>query len=275
MVSKTSHRNDLTLFFLITFAWSWLINAPRLMATAGWFSLPDWLSPILGYAAVFGPMVAAFLMTGLRSGKEGKRELWQRGWKVNFPKIWFLPALFLVPVCGFITVGLLTLLGKPIAWEMGQPLAMLVPVALLIWLLGALPEEYGWRGYALGRLQSSFSPLVASLILGIIWSLWHLPLHFIPGTTQYVIPVWEYAAQTIVLTILYTWLFNHTGGSVMIAALFHTTGNLTGAYLPTWTTTLGRWLGLLPLLLIAIFIVTTGRLKKKTTTEVEIQGDFL
>lgn len=260
MISKNGKFRNLYKFFLITFAWTWLLQVPRLLASAGWIDLPGWLSSTLGYLAVFGPSITGFTLTGLQSGKIGMRTLWRRGWKMEGRKIWLLPAVLLMPLCGLVTLGLMLVLQKPILWEHALPPFMIVPFGLLIWLLQALPEEYGWRGYALGRLQNHFGALTASLILGVIWSLWHLPLHFIPGTTQAAIPFGEYAIQTIVLSIVYTWLFNHTNGSVLITVLFHVSGNLTAALIPTWTTQFGRWLGLLPLIVIAVVIGLTRNL---------------
>jgi len=251
---KKSTRQELINFFLIAFGWMWLINLPRVLNSFNIITLPPLLSTILGNIAVFGPMVAAFLLTGIKSKKEGLRSLWKSGWNTNFRKIWLLPTLLLVPIMGLITLFILQLLKQPIQWEYGLSLAMIVPVGLLIWLLGALPEEFGWRGYALGRLQTKCSPLVASLILGIIWGIWHLPLHFIQGTTQSVIPIWEFLAQTIVLSIIYTWLFNGTG-SVFVVILFHAIGNITGAVLPYWTTSLGRWISFLLSLIPALLII--------------------
>ena len=109
-------------------------------------------------------------------------------------------------------------LGIPIEWEYGQPWQAWVPLFFYVLLLNALPEEYGWRGFALDRLQKKSSALSASLILGLIWALWHLPLFFIEGTTQAAIPMVQYMLQTVVLSIFYTWLYNNTGGSVLIAA---------------------------------------------------------
>jgi membrane protease YdiL (CAAX protease family) len=146
----------------------------------------------------------------------------------------------------------------PISWEYGLPPALIVPIGLLLWLLGALPEEYGWRGYAMERLLKGNSPLIASLILGLVWGLWHLPLHFISTTTQYVIPIWEYVLQTVVLTIIYTWLYLGTGGSVLVAGIFHAMGNLTGAVIPYWVTGSGRWVSFLLLLIPAALIVFLG-----------------
>lgn len=260
-----SRRKDLVAFFLIAFAWMWLLNAPRVLAAAGLFDLSPAVSTGLGYLAVFGPGVAAFVLTGLASGSEGVRSLWKRGWSVAFDKKWFLPAVLFMPAAGLVTLLLLTVFGQPIAWENALPLALLVPIGLLIWLVGAVPEEYGWRGYALPRLLEGMTPLSGSLLLGVIWGIWHLPLHFIPTTTQYVIPVWEYVLQTILLTVIYTWLFLRTGGSILIAGIFHAMGNLTGALIPYWTTQAGRWISFGVLLVPTILLAT--RLERSPARE--------
>ena len=261
-----SARNELLTFFAFAFGWMWLINLPRLLAAAGRMEVPAPVSALLGYLALVGPAVAAFVLVGTRSGKAGMKSLWREGWRTDFEKKWLLPAILLVPAAGLITWLILHLLDIPIEWQYGAPPAMLVPIGLLIWLLNAYPEEYGWRGYALPRLLERFSPAAASLILGVIWGLWHLPLHFIPTTTQYHIPFWEYLVQTIVLSFLYTWLHRGTGGSVFIAVIFHTFGNLAGAAIPYWTTTEGRWVSfgllLIPALLVALFSPQFSRAKR-------------
>jgi membrane protease YdiL (CAAX protease family) len=251
-------KNDLVLFFLIAFGWMWGINLPRVLADFGWFEIPAMLSTLMGYIALFGPGIAAFVLTGQQSGKPGMKSLWRSGWQINFEKKWLLPAILLVPATALLTWAILTILDVPIEWQYGAPPAILVPIGLLIWLLNAYPEEYGWRGYALPRMLDRYSPEAASLILGLIWGLWHLPLHFIPTTTQYVIPIWQFVLQTIVLTFLYTWLHKATGGSVFIASLFHTFSNLAGAAIPYWTSDAGRWVSFGFLLIAAVVIVATS-----------------
>jgi membrane protease YdiL (CAAX protease family) len=260
-----TEKNDLTFFFLIAFGWMWLINLPRVLAAFGLIEIPGFLSGLMGYLALFGPGVAAFFLTGIRSGKTGMAELWRSGWRINFEKKWLLPAILLMPLSALLTWGILALLNVPIEWQYGAPLAMIVPIGLLIWLLNAYPEEYGWRGFALPRLLERFSPMSASLILGLIWGLWHLPLHFIPGTTQYVIPIWQYLLQTILLSVLYTWLHKGTGGGVFIASLFHAFGNIAGAAVPFWTTNAGRWVSFGLLLVVVVVIVLTSPVLRKQT----------
>jgi membrane protease YdiL (CAAX protease family) len=250
-----NNQKQLWYFFLIAFGWMWGMNIPRALVSMEIITLPPIIDTVLGYLAVFGPGVAAFILTRINSGKQGVKALWQKGWSGLFDKKWLIPAFLLMPLLGLITLLILRLLNLPVLWEYGLPAAMIVPIGLLIWLLGALPEEYGWRGYALPRLMESNNSLVASLILGLVWGLWHLPLHFISTTTQYVIPVWEYVLQTIVLTIIYTWLYLGTGGSVLVAGIFHAMGNLTGAVIPYWVTEPGRWVSFVLLLIPALLIV--------------------
>jgi hypothetical protein len=98
---KTS-KKELWIFLIIAFLWMWLLNAPRVMAAYGLLSLPPILSTILGYTGVFGPGVAAFFLTHKKSGGQGVKILWKRGWITNFPKKWWLPALFLMPAMGLL-----------------------------------------------------------------------------------------------------------------------------------------------------------------------------
>jgi membrane protease YdiL (CAAX protease family) len=158
-------------------------------------------------------------------------------------------------VAGLITVAVMLLLHQPVQWEFGVPLGALLPTAIYIFLLNALPEEYGWRGYALPRLLDRSGALTASLVLGFMWGLWHLPLHFIDGTVQSGIPIYQFALQQVVLAVFYTWPNNNTRGTVIVAILFHTVGNIVGAAVPYWTTDLGRWINFAVLLVFAVAVV--------------------
>jgi membrane protease YdiL (CAAX protease family) len=95
---------------------------------------------------------------------------------------------------------------------------------LLIPGTGGAWEEPGWRGYALPSLQAGRSALSASLILGVVWAFWHLPL-MVYGT----IP-WSDIAYVTVVSVVYAWLFNNTNGSVLLAMLFHTMNNVIWGY---------------------------------------------
>jgi uncharacterized protein len=210
-------------------------------------------------------MVAAFYLIWLKSGSHGMKDLWKRGAARDFEKKWLVPTFFLLPAIGIVTWLIMSLLNLPILWAAALPPVMIVPIGLVIWLL-AFPEEYGWRGFAIDGLLRSFNPLKASLILGALWGLWHFPLHFIEGTTQFIIPVWEYIAQTILLAILYSWIYLKTNRSLLIASLFHASGNIAGATIPFWTSSEGRWINFSLLLVVVIFVVVREFPKLDTTT---------
>lgn len=248
-------KKDAWFFVAITFAWSWLLWLPQVLDSAGRLDLPGALSFTLGTLAVFGPGAAAFILVGRREGRQGARELWKRGWCCRFEKRWLIPIVLLPVVTVAATILMLPVMGETIQWEHGAPLAMAGPVFIIIYLLNALPEEYGWRGYLLERLQERWHALAASLAVGVIWGLWHLPLHFIAGTVQEVIPIWQFVLQSVVLAVLYTWLYNNTRRSILAVALFHAVGNLTGALAPYWITDAGRFVHFGLLLLAAAAVV--------------------
>ena len=244
-------------FFAITFAWSWLFWMPAVLSTAGWFELPEVVAFVLGIIAVFGPSVAAFVLIYRHEGRSGVGRLWKRGWRWGGGKRWLLPVLLLLPGITVLTVLLMALLGEPLQMEHAVPPAMVVPVFILIYLFNALPEEYGWRGYALDRLQARWNALVSSIILGAVWGLWHLPLHFIQGTVQEVIPVWQFTAVHMVVAVLYTWVYNNTWGSVLAVTLLHAVGNISAVALPYWVSNVGRLVqfGLLAAVAIVIIVI--------------------
>lgn len=242
-------------FFLLTYAISWLLWLPSVLRTNGFDSLPE-IVGLPGMFAVFGPAIAAFMLTGRESGRAGMIKLLRRAIAAGFSARWWLPTLFLMPLIGLLTLGILILLGIELPeWTAPTLLTALITTIFILFLGGGL-EEFGWRGYALDRLQNGQNAVAASLVLGLIWGLWHLPLFFIEGTTQEVIPLWQFLLQIMVLSVLFTWLYNNTGGSLLVAILFHTIGNTTSALLPPYfALEIGRWISFTILLATTLVIV--------------------
>jgi membrane protease YdiL (CAAX protease family) len=164
-------------------------------------------------------------MTGVTEGTAGIRRLLRRIvlWRVGFQ--WYVFALVGVPA---ITVlGAIVLPGVLASFQ-APPLSLVLtyPISFLVALVigGPLGEEPGWRGFALPRLQRMYGPLVGSLILGIFWAFWHLPYFWMPewGTPKgSTIDIIWFVLADIALTIICTWVFNNTRGSLLIVILVH------------------------------------------------------
>jgi membrane protease YdiL (CAAX protease family) len=168
----------------------------------------------------FGPFAAAALVTWL-SGASVRD--WLRSvaaWRAS-PR-WYLAALA-VPIAIGVAVGvvLLTDTGTIGGRMLGQ-LAAFYPVMVLVALLvGGGQEEPGWRGFALPRLQERFDALTASLLIGIVWALWHLPLFAFEAGIYSDRSYLLYVPAVLAFSVLLTWLYNSSGGTVAVAALFH------------------------------------------------------
>jgi len=184
-------------------------------------------------------MLAAIGLVYLTQDREGQRDYWRR--VIDFKRIrgnWYAVILLTALALAGLS-ALIDLLsgGEGIRLEaaaqfLDQPL-MIIPSIILILFFGPVPEELGWRGYALDRLQARWSALSSSLILGIIWAVWHLPLFFIEGSYQYdlglgTIAFWIFMVAIVPQTVLITWIYNNTGRSIMSAILFHFMINLVG-----------------------------------------------
>ena len=98
---------------------------------------------------------------------------------------------------------------------------MVIPPFITAFIFNGMLEEFGWRGYVLPRFQARWNALPSSLILGVIWGAWHIGQWFVPGSNLYQRNFWLWGLGTILLSILMTWIFNNTKGSVLAASLFH------------------------------------------------------
>jgi membrane protease YdiL (CAAX protease family) len=168
-------------------------------------------------------------------GREGLKAFFGRviKWRVRW--VWYLAVLLLPLMRGVIPVavayGLINRSLPPFAGPvLGAP-----PWPDALWfffyilLIGGGQEELGWRGYALPKLQTRHSALVSSLIVGVAWSMWHLPMMFIPGSSLYGTPFISYLIILTVQSVVYTWVYNGTG-SILLCVLLHTWSNFVAAY---------------------------------------------
>jgi uncharacterized protein len=198
-------------------------------------------------------------MTGLTLGQQAVLGLLRRYliWRVSL--IWYLVALLLFPATSLAAVFLYAFFtSSPVdfstvfAYRIFGPSASLPLLVLPFLLFDAVTngEEMGWRGYVLPRLQARHSALVSSLIVGLVWGFWHLPKFLAPDSTT---PFAWYMVGTVAKAILYTWLYNSTGGSLLLVTIFHAAANTAGVFLPVANTVSGENAGVF--LLITAFEV--------------------
>jgi len=224
------------LFFILVFSWSFLFWIP-----AGRLSQEDHsvLVTSLHYIGGLGPLLAALGLVYLGQDRKRQRDYWQR--VIDFRRIrgkWYAVVFLTAPAL----MGISALIdvasgGEGIRLEaaaqlLDKPL-MIIPSVIFSLFFGPVPEELGWRGYVLDRLQARWNALSSSLILGVIWAVWHLPLFFIAGSFQYnlgfgTLSFWIFMVNIVSQALIITWIYNNTDRSTLSAILFHFTVNFTG-----------------------------------------------
>jgi uncharacterized protein len=220
---QSIRSRPLIAFFMLAFGITWAVWVPRAVGI-----------PVgaVGQLWTWVPAVAALLAAALTGGRGALRDLgarlvrWRVGWR------WYLvvvlgPAAFSVAVALlYARMGGSFAAATPPALRGETPLVILPLFLVVLFVTDGVGEELAWRGFALPRLLASYNALVASLTLGVLWALWHLPLVWTEVAPLYQQPVWLLLLDTTAKSILFTWVFLHTRGSVLVAALLHATTNL-------------------------------------------------
>lgn len=215
-------------FFALTFGWTWFWWGLAVMLGLSLESLPGTILMALGGV---GPLVGALVLLWPMRDRPLWTAYWQRVIDVRrIPGAWYAVIFLFTPLLTLVALGIDALLNGASyfnfesVWLAG-PWAV-ISSALFTLFFGPVPEELGWRGYALSPLQARHGALKASLILGAIWSVWHIPLFLLPGAYQYEIGLGtlasgRYFVSIIPEAIFITWVFNHTERSTLAAILFH------------------------------------------------------
>lgn len=234
----SSLRNrDGWLFFVLTFGWTWAFWIP-----AAALRLESDQPPVSILVALggIGPTVAALsLLYASREGRD-RRDYWRRvvGWR-RIKARWYAVTLLAVPLV-IALAALLDVLTGGTGWclepRYQTSLLSIMPLAAFTLFFGPLPEELGWRGYALDSLQERYGALVSSLILGILWTAWHTPLFFVQGSYRSglaagSVAFWCFLSDKTLQWVFMTWIYNNTERSTLSAVLFHFMVNFTGELL--------------------------------------------
>ena len=215
------------MYFVIAFAFTAFFWTQAALGARGVIpALPGLI--VIG---TLGPLVAAVVVTAQESGRAGLRSLLGRTLHWRVAPIWYgivLLGPMLLYVAG-LALEVVLLGGRTPSLEAligAMPVLVIVAVYMVVFV--ALGEEVGWRGYALPALQARYGAFVSSVILGVLWALWHLPVFFNPDTHYSNLPFLLQLAFQIPLAVLFTWVFNSTGGSVLMAILLHAVINASG-----------------------------------------------
>ena len=265
-INYANNTKNLTIFFILSF----VLIIITVVIQIGVRNLIDnyFVDMFFAILAITTPTISAVIISGFNDGWQGIKNLFAgfRIWKVNI--LWYLAGLlFIIAPLIFALIYLLFGGQAP-----GPAPTYTLPIFLLDLFIslitGPLNEEAGWRGYALPRLQSRLPALTSSLILGIIWGFWHLPLYLVYAR----MPFYIFIFLNIILSIFITWGYNNTKGSLVIAVLFHYCWNFMGTYIPG-TLYIGVSIILSTYLIIVFAYYGTKRLSRKS--EEELPFDIL
>lgn len=212
-----------TPFFLLTFAITWGLQLPGVAAQRGFLpGDPSIYLPFVGLG-IFGPLLAATILTARDGGKVAVKALFSGLLRFRVSPGWYVVALALPGALLTFLLWLLSWAGRtgPIGYF---PAAG----AALFGVVISIAEEVGWRGYALPRLQERFGPFAASVALGAVWYMWHVPMFMGQGVPLNLV---------LVMLLLFcgaslfmTWIYNGTGGSLLLAVLAHFGAHLNNSH---------------------------------------------
>jgi membrane protease YdiL (CAAX protease family) len=268
-VAGWMRRHPLSAYFILAFALAWVFTIPIVLSQRGlgWVSLPDGLLLVLFLVATFsGPLPAALIMTRLTDGWAGVHRLLGRmvQWRAGLG--WYLLVLAGTPLIFLAGASVYSGLAPWTALVANWPLlfSAYLPAALIGVIIPGLGEEPGWRGFALPRLQQRYGALAGSLILGALHALWHLPVYFVRGAIQdgpFDLTVFITNSLLIVaMTLVWTWLFNHAGQSVLFAMIVHGVNNAASGLIPQLVTQVSDpWFGVKVGAVCALVLVIASR----------------
>jgi len=211
-------RFPLVSFFVIAFLFSWIAVIPLLLNPELSFE------PFQILGALAGPTLSAVIVTAILDGRDGLRDFskryiqWRAGW------IWWL--IILLGILLALNTFTSFILGASIWTEFFGNIGLILVTYLIALIagviLGPLWEEPGWRGFALPRLQGQFGPVIGTIILGVLWALWHLPGFLGGWMTGGLLPL---IVSGVAFSIIVTWVYNNTRGSILLMILFHSSSN--------------------------------------------------
>jgi len=218
------------IFFLLTFVFSWLFWFIAILLNQGYTFFPTIIFFALGG---FGPSIIGIYLTYFTKSKEEIKDFWHRS--RDFKRInirWYI-MIIMLSLTPLLIAGGISFLFQGSGIIIDSNFLSSILFSLIFLIVGVLAEEFGWRGYILEPLQGKYNAFVSSMIIGLFWGIWHVPLFFINNTYQqslglFSIEFWMFFIVIFPHSIIFTLIFNNTNRSILSAMLFHFCVNFFG-----------------------------------------------
>lgn len=206
-------------------------------------------------AGAFVPSAVAIMLTGILEGRPGVAALLKRAIKLRLGLLWYAAAVVVVLLGTAGQLAVHAVLGH--SFEFSLSLSQLPSFVPLI-ILWPISEELGWRGYLLQKLQLKLSALASSVLVGIVWALWHLPLFLMVGTSQHEL---GFLVGLVALSVIMTWLNNNSSGSIWAAIFFHWVYTYGGQVVASGVTrsTVYSWIEYAPYIVLALIVLAVWK----------------
>ena len=229
---RNSEVKQIILFFLISHGLPFLITIILMLSEKAFYLTNQFYSNLIYFGLLSPTLAALFVLYFFFSSKE-RRNYWYS--VIDLKRIsnkWYL-IIFSLPALIRITAALLEAVGPAKQFQFAFSAEMTLSYAIILLFFGPIPEEMGWRGVAFPKLQDRFGFNSATMILGFMWAIWHLPLFFIEGTYQYLLGLgsslfWSFMFGIFFTTFIYSFIYNKTNRSILAVILFHFMDNLSG-----------------------------------------------
>ncbi len=265
------NNHDVLIFFGLVISISWIIWLPAVLTSIDIINLGfsnreyELLNLIGGSVPTIVGLIFIYLYGGF---VELKKTFVSTINVKNIKPMWFLTILLLIPAVQFMASQLNLISGGKKSYSLLLEYITHLPwllVVTYIWnilpLANPMREEYGWRGYATHELEKNSNSFINSLLVGIVWGIWHLPLYFFPsvGDIYTFIPFPIFVGETVLLSIIMTWIYNNTNQSMLAMIMFHATLNISGLLFLNYKTTYGLFYNvLLEIILVVVILSVYG-----------------
>jgi membrane protease YdiL (CAAX protease family) len=223
-------------FFVVTILWSWLFFLPLILNGYGIISinkdiLPV-LTPLIIIIGAFGPTIGVCYSLFTLNGKESIKEYFKSFLSLKFGWKAWLSIFLILGIPAFLAWIIPEFFGQ-VRFPSYLPNPFLFPIYLIFCMfLGGGQEEIGWRGYIMPYLEKKYGIIISPFIFGIIWAIWHIPLWFIPGSTQVYMNFFGFILMTIGYSYIFEWIIKISGKRLLSGLVSHGTANAFSALFP-------------------------------------------